>query len=154
MKALKAGDDRHLTPRRKTIKNRCGTNMLYASRAMIVRCQDRDLPALPRTRRNSLFLQNDGKETGRHLLARGNYSVIFAPVVKFCGVLAPADKLIGRPGHRRDNDGDVMARQALPRDVPCNIANAFYVRDRCAAKFHHKTGHRVANASLPASDFR
>jgi hypothetical protein len=32
--------------------------------------------------------------------------------------------------------------------VPCNVANALYVRDRRAAKFHHKTGHRVEIASF------
>jgi hypothetical protein len=41
-----------------------------------------------------------------------------------------------------------MAFAPLACDVPCNITNALYVRDRRAAKFHHKMGHRVEIASF------
>src|SRR5208282_1842053 len=79
VKALEAGDHRHLTQGGKTIEDRRSANLLNAPRTVLVRGKYRSLPALPRTRRDSLCLQDDREETGGHLLARGDNGVIFAP---------------------------------------------------------------------------
>ena len=84
-----------------------------------------------------MFLQNNGEKTGGYLFAGGDNGVVFAPVAKLCGLLAPAYKFVGLACHGGDHDRDVMAFAPLARDVPCNLANALYVRDRRAAKFHY-----------------
>ena len=57
------------------------------------------------------------------------------------GLATPFDQLIGRAGHGRDHDGDLMAGVDLALDVARDVADAVDIGDRRSAEFHHQTGH-------------
>ena len=52
-----------------------------------------------------MLLQRDRQQAGRHLLARGDDGVVFPGVVQAGDGIGPADQLIGRAGHGRDDHG-------------------------------------------------
>src|ERR1700722_3210092 len=65
----------------------------------------------------------------RYLLAGRHHCVIFTRVVHGRSFTAPFDQLVGLAGHRRDDDGNVMAGIDLALDVTRDVANAFDVGD-------------------------
>ena len=53
----------------------------------------------------------------------------------------PGDELVGLAGHRRDDDGDLVAGIDLALDVAGDIADAVDVGDGGAAELHHDARH-------------
>ena len=109
--------------------------------------KDRQLPALPGARGDPQFLQDDGEQPGAHLLARGDHGVIFARVVHGRRLPAPVDELIGRAGHGRHDDGDLMAGVDLALDVLRDVADSVEIGDRSAAELHDEPGHKSSTAT-------
>jgi hypothetical protein len=107
----------------------------------VARGADRQLPAHIGTRVQPHALQGDGEQAARHLLARGDDDVIFARIVKGGGFLAELDQPIGFPGHRRDDDRDLIAALRLAPDEPRDMADALASRHRRAAELHHDAWH-------------
>ena len=56
----------------------------------------------------------------------------------------PGDELVGRSGHGRDHDRDLVAGIDLALDVARDVPDALDVGDRRAAELHHQPCHRLA----------
>ena len=112
-----------------------------ARRAVRVRGQDRNLPALPGARLEAHAFEHDREQTGGHLLAGGDDGVVFARVMQGRGLARPGDELVGRARHGGDDDRDLVAGVDLALDVARDVADAVDVGDRGAAEFHHEAGH-------------
>ena len=67
---------------------------------------------------------------------------------------APGDQLVGRAGHGRDHDGDLVAGVDLALDVARHVADAVDVGDRGSAEFHHQASHDVSATSSDATSGR
>ena len=148
--ALEAGDHRDLPAFLETLDQLVAVDAENARRAVRVRGQDRNLPALPGAGVDADVLQRDRQQAGGDLLAGGDHGVVFAGVVQRRGLAAPGDELVGRARHGRDHDGDLMAGVDLALDVARDVADAVDIGDRGSAEFHHQTGHDFG--SQPSSD--
>ena len=112
-----------------------------ARRRMHVAGLDRQLPALPGTRRDALGLQRQRQQTRGDLFAGGDHRVVFARVVQRRGVAAPGDQLIGFARHGGDHNRDLMAGVDLALHVARHVADAVDIGDRRTAEFHHQPSH-------------
>ncbi len=118
-------------------------------RAMRAGRLDRHLPALPRARGHVDLLERERQQPGGHLLAAGDDRVVFARVIEAAamraggrgGLANPADKLVRRARHRRDDDGDLVAPLDLALDRRGGAADSIEVGERCPAEFHHQARH-------------
>ncbi len=131
--------------------------------AVRARGADRHLPSLPGPRRNAHLLQGERHQARVHLLAAGDDGVVFAGVVetptvrpRWRGRLAhPGDELVGGAGHRRDDNGDVVAALDLALDLGRRIADALEVGERGPAEFHDQARHALPSEArdlAPALD--
>ncbi|MNZ95244.1 hypothetical protein D3C78_1143810 [compost metagenome] len=126
-------------------------NLENAGGAMRIVGADRDLPALPGARIDAHGLQRDRQKTRCHLLAGCNDRVIFARIVKgggvgaghLCSILHPVHQLVGFTGHGGNDHGHFMAGIHFAFHMPCDIVNAFEVRDGRAAEFHDNASHSL-----------
>jgi hypothetical protein len=139
--ALEAGYDGDLLALLEAVEQFSAIDVKNSRRGMGIAGLDRDLPALPGAGLNADRLQGNCKESRGDLLAGGHHRVIFAGVVHRRGFAAPVDQFIGLAGHRRDDDGDVVAGIDLALDVTGDVADAFDVGDGRAAEFHHEATH-------------
>ncbi len=101
----------------------------------------RQLPAEPGARRHADPLQHQGQETAGHLLAGRNHHVVLAAVLPAAGIRHQSDQVVGDAGHRRDDDGDLVAGGVLALDPRGHRLDAFDVGDGCAAEFHDDARH-------------
>ena len=143
MHALEAGDHRDLALLLEALDQLGAVDVEDARRAMRVVGPDRQLPALPGARIDAHVFQRDGQQPGGDLLAGGDDGVVFARVVQRRGLPGPGDQLVGRAGHGRDHDGDLMAGVDLALDVARDVADAVDIGDRRSAEFHHQACHDV-----------
>src|SRR6202011_1683350 len=69
------------------------------------------------------------------------------PDVRFAGIVqpphlpGPGRELVGGPGHRRDDDGNLIAGIDLPLDPACGVADPREVGARGSAEFLDDTRH-------------
>ena len=110
--SLKPGDDGDL-PLGQAAADLVDLDRLDARLAVHAVGADRDLPAEPGARVDAEILQRQRQQTRGHLLARRDHDVVFARVVQAARVARPVDQLVGRPGHRRDDDGHLVAAVEL-----------------------------------------
>ena len=81
------------------------------------------------------------RRPGGDLFARSDDRVIFAGIMDGGRFAAPADQPVGRAGHGRDHDGDLMAGFDLALDMARHIADALDIGNRGPPEFHHQTAH-------------
>jgi hypothetical protein len=96
---------------------------------------DRDLPAEPGARIDPERLQRQRHQPGGHLLAGRPDHIVFALVVHLAHVPGPPDQLVGRAGHRRHDDRDLVAGIDLAFDPARGVCDPLDVGNRCAANF-------------------
>ncbi len=80
MHALEAGNDRDLLALLEAPDHLVAVDVKNARRAVRVRRQDRQLPALPGAGIDIEVLQGDGEKPGGDLLAGGDHGVVFARI--------------------------------------------------------------------------
>ena len=148
MHALEAADDRDLLARLEALDQLLTIDVEDAGGRMRVRCGDRQLPALPRTRVHADRLQRDRQQPRRDLLAGRHHGGVFARVVQDRGLAAPFDQLIGRPRHRGHDHRDIVAGIDLTLDVARHVADALDVGDGRSAEFHHQPAHTGLGAPM------
>ena len=95
---------------------------------------------------NPHTLQHDSHQAAGHLFAAGDHSIVFARVVHGRGLLHQADQPVGLAGHRRDDDGNLIAGIDGPFNPNGRIANPVKVSDGSAAEFLYNTGHGLAES--------
>ncbi len=145
--ALEAGDHGDFLALLEARDDLGAVDLEDARRGMRVRGLDRDLPALPGARLDTEALQHDREQARGDLLAGGDHRVVFARVVQRRGVGAPGHQLVGLAGHRRDDDGDLMARVDLALHMLRDVADTIDIGDGRTAEFHHEAAHD--DASIP-----
>jgi hypothetical protein len=59
--------------------------------------------------------------------------------VQHRSVAAERDELVGRPGHGRDHDRDLVAGPDLARHVPGGMADALQIGDRRPPELHDQS---------------
>ena len=106
-----------ISPRLKPSMSRAPSIVGDARRAVRVVGQERDLPALPRARREPHVLEHEREQAGGDEFARGDDRVVFGVVGVRARLLAPGDELVGLAGHGRDDDRDLVAGVDLAFDV-------------------------------------
>ena len=113
---------------------------------------DRDLPAEPRARIDPEILQGQRKQPGGHLLARRDHDIVFARVMQAARLARPVDQLVGHSGHRRDDDGHLVAGVDFALDAPRDVLDPRDIGDRGAAELLNDARHAFSNLSGKSVD--
>ncbi len=116
-------------------------NRLDARLAVHAVGADRDLPAEPGARIDPERLQRQRHQPGGDLLAGRDDNVVFARVVQPADQTGPVDELVGRAGHRRNDDGNLVAGIDLALDPTGGIRDLVDVGDRRSAEFLNDARH-------------
>ena len=87
------------------------------------------------------ILQCQRHQSGGYLFAGGNDDVVFAGIVHPAHLAGPIDQLIGRAGHRRDNDRNLVAGIDLLLDPAGGVLDPLDIADRSSAEFLNDARH-------------
>ena len=87
------------------------------------------------------ILKGERHQPGGDLLAGRDDDVVFARIVDSAHLPCPFDQLIGRAGHRRHDDRDLVAGIDLVFDPAGGVLDPLDISDRGSAEFLNDARH-------------
>src|SRR5271169_3962718 len=138
--ALEAGND-HNRPLGKVLAQRRDVDVKNTRLGECAVGQDAHLPAGVALRLQAQFMQGDGEQADRHLLAgRGDY-VELARIGTRGELAGEREEAVGFATHRRHHDHKLVPLAMEPGDAPGDVLYPFGAPNRRAAVFLHDQSH-------------